>query len=229
MKHTALILSLLVLLTACGHKGKSVDQLRAEKHERDSIAAIQNERSLAYTDSLITVLTDKRDSLLQYFEASREERYEDYGKFVHKRLTTRRNMERCHLQAHVSADNHLNLCAHYVGAFPIDADRITITADSLQTTNQSTINAHRFTTDGRYFERLTVNEDDASALLSFLCMETAAKFRVILSGKRTYKFVLTDDDIIALRDTYRLYVTICDLNTALKHHDQYHSQLSRRK
>ena len=222
MKQLAVvILTILALLTACSHSGKrpSVKQLRAEKHVRDSIAAVNNERSLAYTDSIIQVLTIQRDSLLQYFEANQNEKYEDEARFVHKRLTTSRNMNRCHIQSYVTSGGKLFLCAHYVGTYPINAERITFSMDSLHTSASASI--HRFTTDDKYYERLTVENDDAAMLLKFISMDTDKHFRATLDGKTHYRFILSDDDIKALQDTYRLYVLTQDLKLTLKQHDQF--------
>jgi hypothetical protein len=70
-----------LLFLACS-RGNKADQYRADKHARDSVALIEQERSLAFYESQLELLTPKADSLLQYFKYEKNDRYQDHGNYV---------------------------------------------------------------------------------------------------------------------------------------------------
>ena len=72
-----------LLFLACS-RGNKAAQYRADKHARDSVALIEQERSLAFYESQLELLTPKADSLLQYFKYERNEKYQDHGYYVVK-------------------------------------------------------------------------------------------------------------------------------------------------
>ena len=69
------------LFISCARVNKA-DQYRADKHVRDSVALIEQERSLAFYESQLELLTPKADSLLQYFKYEKNDRYQDHGNYV---------------------------------------------------------------------------------------------------------------------------------------------------
>jgi hypothetical protein len=71
------------LFISCTRVNKA-DQYRADKHVRDSVSLVEQERSLAFYESQLELLTPKADSLLQYFKYERNEKYQDHGYYVVK-------------------------------------------------------------------------------------------------------------------------------------------------
>lgn len=70
------------VLTSCTSKPSKVDQYRAEKHVRDSVALVEQERSLAYYQQQMEVLTAQADSLLPLFKYEKNDKYQDHGQYV---------------------------------------------------------------------------------------------------------------------------------------------------
>lgn len=77
------IIGLTVLSVSCSRENKA-EQYRAEKHSRDSVALIEQQRSLVYYESQLESLMPSADSLLQYFTYERNEKYQDHGHYVVK-------------------------------------------------------------------------------------------------------------------------------------------------
>jgi hypothetical protein len=71
-----------VVLMGCTKKPSKVEQYRAEKHERDSVALIEQERSLAYYQSQLEALMPQADSLMALFKYEKNEKYQDHGFYV---------------------------------------------------------------------------------------------------------------------------------------------------
>ena len=81
MKKIVYILLVAALCAAC-HRTSRVEQYRAEKHIQDSIALGEQERSLAYYQQQLELLTPQVDSLMTYFKYERNEKYQDHGYYV---------------------------------------------------------------------------------------------------------------------------------------------------
>ena len=81
-KHLLAILVCALALTGCTSKPSKVEQYRAEKHVRDSVALVEQERSLAYYQEQMELLTAQADSLLPLFKYEKNEKYQDHGFYV---------------------------------------------------------------------------------------------------------------------------------------------------
>jgi hypothetical protein len=71
-----------LFLAGCADKPSKVEQYRAEKHVRDSAALVEQERSLAYYQAQMEILTAQADSLLPLFKYEKNEKYQDHGHYV---------------------------------------------------------------------------------------------------------------------------------------------------
>ena len=78
MKRHLFIIICALAIAGC-NKPSRVEQYKAEKHVRDSVALAEQERSLACYQSQLDVLLPQADSLLAYFQYERNEKYQDHG------------------------------------------------------------------------------------------------------------------------------------------------------
>ena len=83
MKHFFIVFLCIVSLVGCT-KPSRVQQYKEEKHQRDSIRLVEQERSMAYYQILLDSLTTQADSLTALFTYERNEKYQDHGYFVTK-------------------------------------------------------------------------------------------------------------------------------------------------
>jgi hypothetical protein len=81
MKRVFLLFLCLPFLAAC-NKPSRAEQYRAEKHVRDSVALVDQERSLMYYQSQLDALMPVADSLLPLFAYEKNEKYQDHGYYV---------------------------------------------------------------------------------------------------------------------------------------------------
>ena len=72
---------MMVVLVGC-NKPSKMEQYRAEKHVRDSVGLVDQQRSLAFYESQLELLKPKADSLLPYFKYEKNEKYQDHGNYV---------------------------------------------------------------------------------------------------------------------------------------------------
>ena len=83
MKHFFIVFLCIISLVGCT-KPSRVQQYKEEKHQRDSIRLVEQERSMAYYQILLDSLTAQADSLTALFSYERNEKYQDHGYFVTK-------------------------------------------------------------------------------------------------------------------------------------------------
>ena len=81
MKGILIIGAMMVVLVGC-NKPSKMEQYRAEKHVRDSVGLVDQQRSLAFYESQLELLKPKADSLLPYFKYEKNEKYQDHGNYV---------------------------------------------------------------------------------------------------------------------------------------------------
>lgn len=210
MKYTSFLgmVAAIVIVCSCSHK-VTVDELRKQKREQDSIALQQYIHSVAYNDSLLQVLQVQVNELLPQFKYEKSDKYEDNGRYVHRLLRTDLNAERCFLQVYVTDARRLILKSHYKGTCPIHTHAIEIHTDSIEQAFRGS--THAFEAEG-YYEITTIDESDAVTMLQLIDAYSAERILVKLSGpKSSYRFYLSDRDKQALIQTYQLAVLMRDI------------------
>lgn len=180
----------------------------------DSISYVENQRTLAYSDSVLQTLLPQVDPLMKKFSYEKDERYEKDGKYVHRLLRTEQNMNRCYIQAYVSDQRVTTLKSYYFGSKPLAQTDFVLSADSLQQHYSGT--SHCFNTDG-YHSIMNFEGEDALAILSFIASYPTSRLKVELSGRQTgdktekYIYYLSDTEKAALIDTYQLGILMRDI------------------
>ena len=82
MKKEVIWLALCGLVLVGCNKPSRVEQYRAEKHERDSISLMEQQRSLAYYEAQLDSLLPVADSLLTMFKYEKNDKYQDHGNYI---------------------------------------------------------------------------------------------------------------------------------------------------
>ena len=83
MKHYFTIFLCVLAFAAC-NKPSKVEQYHAEKHARDSIALIEQQRSLDFYQAQLDSLMPVADSLIALFKYEKNDKYQDHGNYVVK-------------------------------------------------------------------------------------------------------------------------------------------------
>ncbi len=187
---------------------KEVAARRLAKSLNDSIVYIEAQRTLAYSDSMLSVLLPQVDPLLKKFRYEKNEQYEDDGKYVHYLLKTTSNTSRCYLQCYVSDQRKTTLKSYYFGATPLHQERITLTSNEMSI--EQTGSQHAFEAEG-WHEILTLDEEHALQLLNFISAHRQDRIKVTLGGKSNYIYYLQANEKEALEQTYLLGTLMRDI------------------
>ncbi len=191
---------------------KQVDQRRVAKALEDSITYLEAQRTLAYVDTILPPLLAQADQLIKLFKYEKNDKYEDYGKYVHRLLATNSNTSRNFLQAYVSDNRQTIVKSYYYGTYQVNQQTIQLQANGEETSLSG--RNHHFQ-DGAHHEIMTLSEDNALALLNFISTHQNSKIRVEGIGDkptRNWVYYLNDKEKRALSDTYQLGFLMKDIN-----------------
>ena len=196
---------------------KCVVQRRLAKDLQDSVVFIEAQRTLTYSDSLLSTLQQQADPLLKKFAYEKQEQYEDHGRYVHRLLRTDNNVDRCYLQVYITDDYQAMVKSYYAGSSELLQSFIEMqAADDNQ---QFSGNEHHFTlpTSPAYRSILSLPNDRSLELLNFVSSHMEDRIRINLLGTRgsrstNYVYYLSDNEKTAIQDTYRLGILMMDIH-----------------
>lgn len=191
---------------------KQVSQRRLANALEDSITYLEAQQTLAYTDTLLPPLLTQADKLIKQFKYQKNDKYEDHGKYVHRLLTTNSNTSRNFIQAYVLDNRQTVVKSYYYGNTQVNQQTISLSAEGENSTFQG--RNHHFQ-DGAHHEIMTLDNDDALALLNFISTHHAARIRIEGQGdkpSRNWVYYLNDKEKQALSDTYQLGFLMKDIN-----------------
>ena len=196
---------------------KCVAQRRLAKDLQDSVVFIEAQRTLTYSDSLLSTLQQQADPLLKKFAYEKQEQYEDHGRYVHRLLRTDNNLDRCYLQVYITDDYQAMVKSYYAGSSELLQSFIEMqAADDNQ---QFSGNEHHFTlpTSPAYRSILSLPNDRSLELLNFVSSHMEDRIRINLLGTRgsrstNYVYYLSDNEKTAIQDTYRLGILMMDIH-----------------
>ena len=191
---------------------KQVAQRRLAKALEDSITYLEAQRTLAYVDTLLPPLLEQADKLIKRFKYEKNEKYEDYGKYVHRLLTTGSNTSRNFIQAYVRDDRQTFVKSCYYGTTVMNQQSVTLSSEGESAVFQG--HNHHFE-DGNHHEVMTMDNDIALSLLNFISTHHSARIRVEGKGDKAHRnwvYYLNDKEKEALSDTYQLGFLMKDIN-----------------
>jgi hypothetical protein len=191
---------------------KQVSFRRSAKALEDSITYLEAQRTLAYVDTLLPPLLEQSDKLIKQFKYEKNDKYETYGKYVHRLLATGGNTSRNFLQAYVRDDRQTVVKSYYYGASQVNQQSITLSAGEENTTFRG--RNHHFQDDAHH-EIMTLENDNALALLNFISAHYTHRVRVEGNGDkptRNWVYYLNDKEKDALSATYQLGWLMKDIN-----------------
>jgi len=195
--------------SSCTRRPSKVEQMRIEKNQRDSLNYRQAQQNLHYSDSLLQALVVEVDPLMSRFIYEKNDKAEDHGHYVHRTLRTSNNTSRNFIQAYVM-DNHVaSVQSYYYGSSRHQQCKLRLSVGENYVEREGS--NHAFQAEG-WHEILTIDHDDALHLLSFVDSHLRERICANSIGQQSVKYYLTDTEKQALSDTYRLAVSMRNID-----------------
>ena len=183
---------------------KEVAQRRQAEALEDSITYLEAQSTLAYTDTLLPPLLEQADKLIKQFRYEKNDNYEQHGRYVHRILSTNSNTSRNFLQAYVRDDRETIVKSYYYGNKAVAQQTLVLQSNGEQ--QQFSGSNHYFQVEGHH-EIMTLENEQALALLNFVSAHMQSKIRVEGIGSKPYNnwvYYLNDKEKEALSQTYQL-------------------------
>lgn len=211
------ILSVAVWVSCTGNS--AADKRRAEKHESDSIALVEQQLSLTYYQSQLEQLLPAADSLLPLFDYSKDSAYQDYGFYGLKARESDRNTTRNYLQALVRDDGKPLVRAFAYSKTETDFQCMKMSVGEIESVFSGSV--HSFEAEG-WHQIMTLGDSTATEVLRFVDAHLKDKICVSYGtpDKKNISFNMTDADKNALAQAYHLSVVMSDvylLEKRIKH------------
>ena len=191
---------------------KQVALRRMARALEDSITYLEAQRTLNYIDTILPPLLEQSDKLIKQFKYEKNDKYESYGKYVHRLLRTGNNASRNFLQAYVRDDRQTIVKSYYYGEMQVNQQSITLVANGENSTQRGR-NYHF--QDGAHHEIMTLENEPALALLNFVSTHQNTRIRVEGNGDKpahNWVYYLNDKEKEALSATYQLGWLMKDIN-----------------
>ena len=201
---------------------QQVNVRREAKALQDTITLMEAERTAAYADSMLQVLLPQVDPLLKKFRYDKDEKYEDHGQYVSRLLQTTSNTKRCFIQAYVGDNRLTRVKSYYYGSTPLCQTSVELCAMPAEDCFAWEGSEHHFSASSSdkegFHSILTVEGDEAIAMLTFIVSHPDARIRVRLQGKTPngktaspYTYYLTANEKNALTETLQLAILFHDI------------------
>lgn len=195
---------------------KAFDVIRSGKQLMRKIELKENERTLAFTDSMLTVRLAEVEPLKKGFMLEKDTVYREIGNYVPRKQKLENNVERTYLRSQVDEDGVMQLISVYFGKSPIghDAIRVELKDGTFAVTEKIAYdggNNYRFTDNGNTSEVVTYKGGKDNGVVAFISNYKGERIKVTLQGKRPYVFYLDDQTKKALADTYNLAAVLSDI------------------
>ena len=206
---------------------KEIAQRRMAKALEDSIVYLEAQSTIAYTDTVLPPLLEKADALIKQFRYEKDEKYEDYGRYVHRLLATGSNTSRNFLQVYVRDDRKTIVKSYYFGSYPVQQQSITIASNGEEVRFLGS--NHSFELEG-WHEIMTMEDELALQLLNFVSSHINDRIRVSGQGVKTthtWVYYLNDKEKQALSDTYQLGWLMKDIKRLEEIQHTAHRQVER--
>ena len=167
-------------------------------------------KNLPVLDSIISNDSLRLAELVKNFNYSKDEEYQDYGNYEHKRFRTENNTWRCYLKSTVNDMGDVVLISYYSGKKE-EHNGFTVMAGEYERSIRDAENVSGFMDGGTYREFITVNDSLENGMIGFITSSDGG-IVVRLNGEKEHEYTMGSNDIEAFRETMELAKLLQEIN-----------------
>ncbi|MDR1499744.1 MAG: hypothetical protein LBI58_02055 [Tannerellaceae bacterium] len=175
-------------------------------------------RNIVYCDSLIPVRQAEAAEASAGFVFEKDSAYEETGKYINRKQTVERNIERSYIRCGVSEDGRMYLESVYFGAHPIRHTAIRISradgifAETASIAIDGALN-YSFKDGDKTSEIVHYKGKDGEDAIKFIFSNAGERLKVDYIGGAPYALYMGDADKEAIAATYNLAAILTDIYT----------------
>ena len=176
----------------------------------------ENEKTLAFTDSMLIEKKQEAAELQKSFDFVKDSVYEELGNFVYKRLGVEKNIQRCYLRVGVNEYGEIFLASVYYGSKNINHTGIKAeTNDGLNAQTEPVPydggRNYRFTDNGAQTEVVTFTKGKDNGVLDFIDIYKDQRIKITYTGEKPYVMVLDNLSKEAISKSIELSKVLSDI------------------
>ncbi|MDO4462348.1 MAG: hypothetical protein Q4C30_07630 [Bacteroidia bacterium] len=167
----------------------------------------EQERNLQFLDSLLSIRESEVAPIMKYFQEENPESANPT--LISKRQSIGSSFDRALIKAHTDKNGNFFISSHYTGEAPIHHFAIKAEVGDIFTVSDTITDDalnHAFNDGGTYWETIRFKNASDNGVGEFIANHSDEKIRISLITPKGsgYKFMLTEIDKQAIRETYYL-------------------------
>ncbi|MGL4292295.1 MAG: hypothetical protein ACRCSQ_01745 [Bacteroidales bacterium] len=195
---------------------KEFDLINEGRQLMREIELKENERNLAYADSLLIIKLAEAEELKKGFVFDKAEGYEELGNYIPKGLTVERNIERNYIRTGVNEYGEMYIASVYFGKGNINHTGIKVEVKDGSHAQTLSIpydggNNYRFSDNGNQSEIVTYKKEKDNGVAGFINHYKNERIKVSYTGGKPYVIYLDDQSKKAIINTYELAMVLSDI------------------
>ena len=178
------------------------------------------ERTIAFQDSVLSVLSGKLETEKKAFVFEKDEKYQDIGIYTVSSQALEKNLGRNYLRAQVDENGRLTIVSNYSGSSYIHHRSVRLTQGDNFVEAPVSDDFYEFKDLGVCYEKCNFTDGNDGGMASFVTMNGDGKIEVQLNGERTLKYTMTDADKKAVRQVYSFSLLLSSISEAAALRDE---------
>lgn len=168
-----------------------------------------NEQNMLQIDSILRLLQDETNNLLNDFEYIKDEEYQTVASLYYKHDPNRHNQTKSGLRVYVTEDGNLEILSIHYGSSNIQHESFKLTLDDGSFIMSDIVpydgaNNYRYNINGVNIETIRYKEPKTLDIAQFIENSKGAPIKVSFDGKSPYSFNLEKNTRKAIIESYKL-------------------------
>ena len=190
----------------------------------------EQERNLAYCDSMVIIRQVEVDSLKQYFVYEKDPQYDETGKYIEKKMAASLSSQK--LRVGVNEDGDIYLISTYSGGSPIKHNQLKVLTSSGEYAETEAIPFdgganYSFKDDntGLIHELVTYQKGRDNGVIRFIDHHSNEKLTAQYLGGKNHSYVISKSVIESLSKSLDLSITLLDVQQLQKEKEKAEKRL----
>ena len=178
------------------------------------IELAEAERTIAFQDSVLSVLRDRFETERKSYVFEKDEQYQDIGVYTVSSQALEKKIGKNYLRAQVDEKGHMTIVSNYSGSSYIHHRSVRLAqGDNFVETPVST-DFYEFKDLDICYEKCNFTDGNDGGIASFVALNGDGRIEVQLRGERTLKYTMSDADCKAVRQVYSLSLLLSSIEEA---------------
>ena len=205
---------------------KAFDTRRAGLYLMQDIELAEQQKSLAYLDSLLQAEEKRLSTLRKDFAFEKDTAYQQIGRYLAPSQVLEKNLHRSYLRFQTDENGVMSLTSIYCGKQNIHHTSVKVLApDGTFAQTPSSKDSYETSDLGEKIEKADYKLGEEGGVISFISLNKDKNLRVEYIGDRTYHTSLTRADRQAAADVYALSQVLTSITRIKQQQNEAHQKI----